>query len=282
MGSEKSGSGEAAVATENRGILERFSNFVDQHLIALRFGLVSMGVCGVVLICRRLHISHKFSRANEIPDWFYQRHISLYGQLKGISTATSNNKQRTVLKISHTPILRFKFRSAFLDGGEHKHLHVSLWGISNDAPMELTRSLADQLANGTKGRLSINVRFVLMSRSVGPDDNVVSALCFVRRNWHIRRSCLNETVLWSGAARTAIRESPDELQNDVFQQRWQTRLTKAQQWAVKRRVGVWNDGKQPTLLRSLLRKSAAAFMRLFSGKKGGKAAKLNDGETEQK
>jgi len=202
-----------------------FHNFLDRNVRYLNYVPYALGTAGLFIICKKLRITEKFTSNNQIPRDFLAKRIKLRGRVTEVGADGT-------LHIDHTPIISHKWlKNTSKQAGQ---LKVRLLGVH--CPSNKVEPQASSILNNLKDQ---EVWFKLWHKDADMKTKEDVLYCIVTKNKWPFNTNLNTECLRTGLARC-----PPDLKyvgEDVLANRMRSKFSKAENYAIKKRVGIWHD-----------------------------------------
>ena len=202
-----------------------FHNFLDRNVRYLNYVPYALGTAGLFIICKKLRITEKFTSNNQIPRDFLAKRIKLRGRVTEVSADGT-------LHIDHTPIISHKWlKNTKKQAGE---LKVRLLGVH--CPADKVEPQSSSILNSLKDQ---EVWFKLWHKGADLKTKEDVLYCIVTKNKWPFNTNINTECLRTGVARC-----PTDLKyvgDDVLANRMRSKFSKAENYAMKKGVGIWHD-----------------------------------------
>jgi len=201
-----------------------FHNFLDRNVRYLNYVPYALGAAGLFIVCKKLRITEKFTSNNQIPRDFLAKRIKLRGKVTEVSADGT-------LHIDHTPIISHKWLKNTKQAGE---LKVRLLGVH--CPSNKVEPQANSILENLKDH---EVWFKLWHKNADPKTKEEVLYCIVTENKWPFNTNINTECLKTGLARC-----PPDLKyvgDDVLANRMRSKFSKAENYAIKKRIGIWHD-----------------------------------------
>lgn len=204
-------------------------NFLDSKVRYLQYIPYSIGLAGLYVISKRLKVASKFFSANQVPEDFVTKRISLRGKVLLVKTDTT-------LVVDHYPILRHRWLNS-----KKGALNVKLYGIAESPKSE------ELVYDYIKSLNAQEVWFKLWEKSSETSSDVDPVLfCTVTQySWPFNR-CINVEVLRNGLAK----RTDQPIDEDWTSKLMKKRLDKAERYAYRKRIGLWQRPSYIELIKS--------------------------------
>lgn len=204
-------------------------NFIDSKVRYLQYIPYSIGLAGLYVISKRLKVTSKFFSANQVPVDFINKKVSLRGKVLQV-------KPDATLVVDHYPILRHRWLNS-----KEGALNVKLYGIAESSKTE------EHVYNFIKSLSAQEVWFKLWEKSSETSSGVDPVLfCTVTQyKWPFNR-CINVEVLKNGLAK----RSDQPVGEDWTSKLMKKRLDKAERYAYRKRIGIWQRPSYLELIKS--------------------------------
>ncbi|KAI2798592.1 hypothetical protein BLOT_010568 [Blomia tropicalis] len=210
--------------------LDKFSHYVDQNILVIRYLPYAVGCLGIVVIFRSIRMATKFTKAKQIPRSFIRKHVQLNGRVDSINLDGT-------FKVEHLPIIPLPWHRLYRDSLLNVRLAFVSPSISGTYWMRLNMT-------------NKPVKFQLIYRM----NDTNQLLAIVRPyGYKLPKSMgtLNETLVRNGLA--SLNQSDNVLVSTKKQSRLLASLESCQTKAMKDGSGMWSINHKETLLESTKR-----------------------------
>ncbi|XP_077998592.1 protein C3orf33 homolog isoform X2 [Glandiceps talaboti] len=215
---EKSGENKDADALGISTIFRKSTNFIDDHISAVRSISTVLAVFGIGYIIKSIRPFKKFQHVQEIPKEFIRKNMRLSGKVTSVKDGQLNVEHVPIVDIATLPLIGSRLKR-----NRHGDLPVYLGGV--------------ELLDGADPFMKLHVDkrpvwFTILSVN---KDGGIDCIVTLNKGW-LRRMNVNETIIREGLGKATHIEGLTK--NETYLKISQ-RLIKAEMYAEKKGKGIW-------------------------------------------
>lgn len=219
----------ASAISNTRSFLNKAHDFIDTHPRTIHYGAYSLGVAGVVLILRSVHVGKFIKNVNEVPKRFITKGVHLQGNVKEIH---SDGK----IYVLHQPLLDLRLPWNRSPRRDYLPMTLAFVDLTDQSRVWLKENLLHK-------NVWIQVLKIEEENSYLP----VGQAAIFQQKFVLWKTCVNEKFIEDGLCK--ISQVPEHEIKSLTKKQTELldKMISLEKIADKKGRGLWKEEKPPIL-----------------------------------
>ncbi|XP_059091093.1 protein C3orf33 homolog [Tigriopus californicus] len=247
MKSDGTSRSSGSLSSSSSSCVDRIGHWVDAHARGLSYTFYAVGLGGLALCGRSLHLSTRFTGVAQIPEAYFAQQLRLTGTVQAVQVWTpTSHSENLVFFVVHQPILSFFRRRT-----GHHPLPVICAALKLEAQPDI-QTLGDKAQTLTQSWSGQTIQFRLLKPQAlsvkVADESTDAVLALIERKPGLFRRRQNLGVELVALGHAVPAEYRLHLQDSPCYDRYYQELLQAEAVALKKNRGIWlNESPQAGL-----------------------------------